>query len=49
MVNQLVAGSLVLATLIDDDPMPQRGADQLGNEPVEATVPHGNSAVTATR
>ena len=28
--------NLVFAALIDDGPMPERGADHLGNDPVEA-------------
>jgi len=32
----LVAVNLVFAALIDDGPMPERGADHLGNDPVEA-------------
>jgi len=31
-----VAMNLVFAALIDDGPMPERGADHLGNDPVEA-------------
>ena len=37
MVNHLVAMDLVFAALIGDGPMPERGADHLGNDPVEAT------------
>jgi hypothetical protein len=36
VVNHLVATNLVFAALIGDDPMPERGADHLGNDPVEA-------------
>jgi uncharacterized protein (TIGR03086 family) len=32
----LVAVNLVFAALIGDGPMPERGADHLGNDPVEA-------------
>jgi uncharacterized protein (TIGR03086 family) len=34
VVNHLVAMNLVFAALIDDAPMPERGADHLGNDPV---------------
>jgi uncharacterized protein (TIGR03086 family) len=36
VVNHLVAGNLVFAALIDDGPMPERGADHVGNDPVGA-------------
>jgi uncharacterized protein (TIGR03086 family) len=36
VVNHLVATNLVFAALIGDHPMPERGADHLGNDPVEA-------------
>jgi uncharacterized protein (TIGR03086 family) len=36
VVNHLVAMDLVFAALIGDGPMPERGADHLGNDPVEA-------------
>jgi hypothetical protein len=36
VVNDLVAMDLVFAALIGDGPMPERGADHLGNDPVEA-------------
>ena len=35
VVNHLVAMGLVFAALIGDGPMPERGADHLGNDPVE--------------
>jgi hypothetical protein len=36
VVNDLVAMDLVFAALIGDGPMPESGADHLGNDPVEA-------------
>jgi uncharacterized protein (TIGR03086 family) len=36
VANHLVAMNLVFAALIDDGPMPERRADHLGNDPVEA-------------
>jgi hypothetical protein len=36
VVNLLVAMNLMFAALIGHDPMPERGADHLGNDPVEA-------------
>jgi uncharacterized protein (TIGR03086 family) len=36
VVNHLVALNLVFAALIDESPMPERDADHLGTDPVEA-------------
>jgi uncharacterized protein (TIGR03086 family) len=36
VVNHLVVGNLVFACLVDAGPMPERGADHLGNDPVGA-------------
>jgi uncharacterized protein (TIGR03086 family) len=36
VVNHVVAMNLVFAAMIDDGPMPERGADHLGNDPVAA-------------
>jgi uncharacterized protein (TIGR03086 family) len=36
VVNHLVVGNLIFAARVGEGPMPDRGADHLGNDPVEA-------------
>ena len=36
VVNQLVGMNLVFAALLDSGPMPERGADDLGDDPLGA-------------
>ncbi|MFE7044899.1 TIGR03086 family metal-binding protein [Streptomyces atratus] len=43
VVNHLVGMDLVFAALIEGGPMPERGADHLGDEPVEACRASGAS------
>ncbi|SCF56688.1 hypothetical protein GA0115254_10145, partial [Streptomyces sp. Ncost-T10-10d] len=47
VVNHLVGMDLVFAALIEDGPMPERGADLLGDDPVGACRASGASLQAA--
>jgi hypothetical protein len=49
VVNHLVAMDLVFAALIGDGPMPERGADHLGNDPDAIHVVTASKPVPARR